>query len=439
MSASKAGGWVIIGFVFNIVIRFSSNLIMTRLLAPDAFGIVAISNIVILGLQLLSDVGLKQSVIRKESVDNRYLDSIWVVQILKGFLVAFVVCLTSLFVYLTNSSLSGVYSDPVLPVVLLLAALNPVVMGFETTKQAMANRNLSLGLITSIEIFSQLLGFFLAISLAFNGWGIWALVSGPIFASFVRVVSGYFLLPGYNNNFRINKDDLKDIFGFGKWMVIASLVAFLASYADQIIFAAFVSSEYMGFLAIALFILGVFRSFVSKLSNDVLFPKMSGAYRKSKGQLVKTYYQYRLYTDAYLFLVAGGLYASSDVLIALLYDDRYFESGKLLSILSLSLVFERYILVSPFYWSMGISKIPAMLQASKVVALLFGLPLVISLYGVEVGVAYIAFYRAIEIPFVFYFKVRDGFMSIYKEIFPIVFLPIGYILGLIFNQIILGF
>jgi O-antigen/teichoic acid export membrane protein len=439
VSASKAGGWVIIGFVFNIVIRFSSNLIMTRLLAPDAFGIVAISNIVILGLQLLSDVGLKQSVIRKESVDNRYLDSIWVVQILKGFLVAFVVCLTSLFVYLTNSSLSGVYSDPVLPVVLLLAALNPVVMGFETTKQAMANRNLSLGLITSIEIFSQLLGFFLAISLAFNGWGIWALVSGPIFASFVRVVSGYFLLPGYNNNFRINKDDLKDIFGFGKWMVIASLVAFLASYADQIIFAAFVSSEYMGFLAIALFILGVFRSFVSKLSNDVLFPKMSGAYRKSKGQLVKTYYQYRLYTDAYLFLVAGGLYASSDVLIALLYDDRYFESGKLLSILSLSLVFERYILVSPFYWSMGISKIPAMLQASKVVALLFGLPLVISLYGVEVGVAYIAFYRAIEIPFVFYFKVRDGFMSIYKEIFPIVFLPIGYILGLIFNQIILGF
>jgi O-antigen/teichoic acid export membrane protein len=174
VSVSKAGGWVIVGFLFNIVIRFSSNLIMTRLLAPEAFGIVAISNIVILGLQLLSDVGLKQSVIRKDVIDTRYLDSIWAVQILKGILVAFAVCLSALFVYLADGSLSGVYSDPMLPMVLLLAALNPVIMGFETTKQAMANRDLSLGLITCAEIFSQLFGFLLAILLAFNGWGIWS-------------------------------------------------------------------------------------------------------------------------------------------------------------------------------------------------------------------------------------------------------------------------
>ena len=81
----RAGAWTLAGFGLRQIIRFGSNLLMTRLLLPEMFGVMAVATMVMVGLAMFSDMGLRQNVIRSHrGEDPLFLDTVWVVQILRG-------------------------------------------------------------------------------------------------------------------------------------------------------------------------------------------------------------------------------------------------------------------------------------------------------------------------------------------------------------------
>src|ERR1700691_1997111 len=93
----SAGAWSLAGYALSFVIRLGSNLVMTRLLVPSMFGVVAIAQLVIVGLSLFSDVGIKPSVIQsKRGSEPDFLNTVWTTQILRGFILWFASLLISL-------------------------------------------------------------------------------------------------------------------------------------------------------------------------------------------------------------------------------------------------------------------------------------------------------------------------------------------------------
>ena len=80
-----AGAWSLAGYAVSQVIRFGSNLIMTRLLVPEMFGVMAIATIVMVGLAMFSDLGLRQSIVQSRRGDDpAFLNTAWALQILRG-------------------------------------------------------------------------------------------------------------------------------------------------------------------------------------------------------------------------------------------------------------------------------------------------------------------------------------------------------------------
>jgi O-antigen/teichoic acid export membrane protein len=439
MGVVSAGKWVVSGFIVNMVIRLANNLIMTRLVAPDAFGVVAVATITLLGLQMLSDVGLRQSIIRRETeVEDIYQDTVWVTQILKGFVVSLFVILIALFLYIFGDDVGGVYSSEILPVVLLVVSFSPIISGFELTKVAIQNRNLTLSLLTKIDIFSQLMGLIFGVSVALFEDGVWGLIIGPLVYNFFRVSISAVLLPGRFNRFRFDREIFGELIGFGKWVVVSSLVSFLSYYGDQLILARFISAEELGYVAIAVFFVGVARSLITKLTNDVFFARLSSVYRESPSLLKKSYYSCRLWTDFYLLVIAGGLFVTAEFIVELLYDDRYQQVSQVLGVLCLSLIFERYMMFSPLCWVKGQSRTPALIQSLKVAFLFIGLPYTLVNFDFIYAMYFIAFHKAIEIPFVLYIKNKDGLLIMSREIFTLLFFPLGILAGYSFLWL-LGF
>src|SRR6516162_3623745 len=83
--ALRAGGWTIVGYGIAQVIRLGSNLIMTRLLVPEMFGVMAIATMVTVILTLLSDIGLQVNIVQSRPGDDpSFLDTAWVVSIVRG-------------------------------------------------------------------------------------------------------------------------------------------------------------------------------------------------------------------------------------------------------------------------------------------------------------------------------------------------------------------
>src|SRR5262249_41516180 len=81
----KAGRWTLAGYGIGLGFRFGSSLLLTRLLVPEMFGVMAIATTVMVGLAMFSDVGLKPNVVQsKRGGDAVFLNTAWMIQILRG-------------------------------------------------------------------------------------------------------------------------------------------------------------------------------------------------------------------------------------------------------------------------------------------------------------------------------------------------------------------
>ncbi|MFM6205833.1 oligosaccharide flippase family protein, partial [Planktothrix sp.] len=77
--------WTLFGYGGSQVLRFGGNLILTRLLVPELFGLMALVNTFITGLNLFSDVGIRPSIIRSQRGDDpEFLNTAWTIQVFRG-------------------------------------------------------------------------------------------------------------------------------------------------------------------------------------------------------------------------------------------------------------------------------------------------------------------------------------------------------------------
>src|SRR5438093_11787610 len=131
----SAGAWSLGGYGLNLALRLGTNLLMTRLLVPDMFGTMAIAIIVMSGLAMFSDLGLRQSIVQsKRGDDSAFLNTAWAIQIIRGVLLWFLALGISMLVAHANSRglvpKDSVYADPNLPYVIAVLAFGTVIVGF---------------------------------------------------------------------------------------------------------------------------------------------------------------------------------------------------------------------------------------------------------------------------------------------------------------------
>jgi O-antigen/teichoic acid export membrane protein len=179
----RAGGWSLAGYSISLGIRFGTNLILTRLLVPEIFGVTAIASMVLVGLTLFSDVGLKPNVIQsRRGNEPIFLNTVWTTQILRGLFIWFFALGISLVIYFARHydlvPKSIVYENPSLPYVIAVLSFGAVISSFESTKILVASREslvcssqsygasstLRFGLLLQAQFLLLLLGLPLAIS-----------------------------------------------------------------------------------------------------------------------------------------------------------------------------------------------------------------------------------------------------------------------------------
>ncbi|MEY8838750.1 oligosaccharide flippase family protein, partial [Cribrihabitans sp. XS_ASV171] len=83
----RSASWVIVGYGLSQALRLASNLILTRILFPEAFGMMTLVGLVVVGMQLFSDIGIGTSIVQNRRGDEPdFLDTAWTLQVLRGFL-----------------------------------------------------------------------------------------------------------------------------------------------------------------------------------------------------------------------------------------------------------------------------------------------------------------------------------------------------------------
>ncbi len=425
--------WTLFGYGGSQALRLVSNLILTRLLVPEVFGLMALVTTFQVGLNLFSDIGIRPSIIQnKRGEDPTFLNTAWTLQVIRGFWIWFG-CTAIAW------PVSRFYGDPRLLWLLPIVALASIFQGFESTALATLNRRMAIGKLTIFEFQMQIVSLTVMIILAWFNRSIWAIVGGILVGGFVKMLWSHRLVPEHSNRFAWDKESLKELISFGKWIFISTAMTFLAAQADRLILGKLFSFEMLGIYTIAFTFADIPKQILSRLSGQVIFPVFS-----QQKDIPRQILRAKILKKRWIILVGLALgltflISFGDLIVYILYDQRYDAAGWMLPILALGIwplvlsgTIEKalYAFGKPLYSACG--------YFLKFVYMLIALPLGFSLMGVFGAVIVVALN---DIPFyvpVSYGLWREKLNVVYQDIQAtiLLFVLIAFVLTV---RYVLGF
>jgi len=432
--SAQASLWTVFAFGATQILRLSSNLILTRLLLPEMFGLMAIVTVVRVGVYMCSEIGLKVNIIRHPNgEDPEILNTAWTMQVIRGALLWFLIAGIAWFLWYFNGTsllpLNSVYNDPRLPSLLLVTGATAFITGFESTRVWLAQRNMMLARLTILELTVQFTGLIVMVLCAWAYQSVWALVVGSLVGAFLKTLLSHYVLEGKNNYFFWNKKIVIEFLHFGKWLFLSAVITFFALSGDRVILGGLITAEQLGFYAIAYFIAMALRELIGKLSSNVWYPLLSQIHREEKERIVEVYYGLRQKIDISVYLCVGLIYVVGPLIIEVLYDERYQAAGWMLQILAITLIGSSFQLGTTLLLSMGNPKVGTLAVAIRAIALIVIIPFAYEHYGLEGAVWAIAVNPLFEIPVILWFFAKYRIVSWYKEIRYVPMLIVGYGLG----------
>ncbi|MEM6305531.1 MAG: oligosaccharide flippase family protein [Pseudomonadota bacterium] len=322
----RSASWIVLGYGASQAIRLAANLILTRLLFPEAFGLMALITVITVGLNLFSDVGISPSIAQsKRGDDPAFLNTAWTIQIGRGFLLWGVACLLA-------APVAGFYDQPDLMTYLPVAALTLVVAGFNPTRIETAHRHLLMGRLTALDLASQVVGIAVMILLALILQSVAALVIGGVIQALAKLAFTHLGLPGLRNRFHWEAAAGRELIGFGKWIFLSTICWFFASQGDKAILGKFLTLETLGIYNIGFFL----ASFPLLLGTNVTSRVMIPVYREGAAPARIARLRYGL--SALLIGLLSLMALVGPTLVTALYDVRYIQAGAIIVILSLAMI-----------------------------------------------------------------------------------------------------
>ncbi|MEL7491372.1 MAG: oligosaccharide flippase family protein [Pseudomonadota bacterium] len=315
--------------VGSSVLRLASNLILTRILAPEAFGAVGIIVSIRFVLAMVSDLGFRAFLIRNDRSDDEFLNTLWSVQLVRNILLtAVMIAGAALF--------ARAYGNPQLTTAVAITGLLFLFEGVAPMSMFIAERAQQIRRISIIEFVEVCLTIAFTIGAALLMRSYWAIIVGIFAGASFRLFVSFFVLPSQRLRFKIEKDVLVELWAFSRIVIPSSIVSIFLTQTDKFLMAQSLPLEKLGLFMLATTLTLAVVEIVNLYTTRVFFPLLSQANRTEPNMLKSLYYGSRLRLVCFLAFGVGGLIGGAEVLITVLFDDRYLEASTYLSILCLA-------------------------------------------------------------------------------------------------------
>ena len=310
----RGAGWLFFGKVIGRGLGVIKLVILARLLAPEDFGLFGIAMLALATLEAFTVTGFGDALIHRQGRIRAYLDSAWVVQILRGL------CLAAL-LYFTAPLIGWFFDEPrAVPILRVLclveivkALVNPGIIHFRKELQFRKQMEYIL--------WSDILALIIGVLLAFQLRNVWALVWAALAGTAVRVALSYILHP-HRPRLRMNAEHVRHLFGFGGWVLASSLLMFLVTHADDLVVGKVLGAAALGVYQIAFRVANIAATEIAHTINSVLFPAFSKV-QSDKKRLRAGYVKSVTVTLGLACPLALGLLVMAPVLVPVLLGEAW--------------------------------------------------------------------------------------------------------------------
>lgn len=305
---AKSGVWMGLMNVFSRGLEILMIIVLANLLDPADFGLMGIALLVLSGLRNLSDLGLNAAVIQqRESNVDGYLDTMWVIELLRGLVLAGILVALA-------PVIGSVFSEPRATLVVRVIALSPLLMAIRNPGIVYFKKRLNF----HMEFFYQMSGsvsrFVVSVGWALVSPTVWALVAGLIASECLKMLVSH-VAHSYRPGLSFSRERARELINYGKWITGNSILYFLYGEGDDVVVGWLLSSTALGFYQTAYRLSNAPATEISQVIGGVMFPAFS-TLQDDIAALREAYYRTLQVTMLVATPLAVGIFAVAEVFVA---------------------------------------------------------------------------------------------------------------------------
>ena len=372
----KAAAWSVLGRGGSEALKLVSSLILTRLLFPEAFGLMATGISIMIMVQLFTDTGTRLSIIQNpRGREPEFLDTAWMIAVMRGIGLGIILALMAW-------PMGRFFGKAELTPLIMLLAITPVLAGCENPGMALVIRDMKGQRQVFYDLIPQIGGFICTVSLAFITRSVWSLAIGAVCVSALKLAASY-LVDSYRPHLRWNSEAGREMIRFGTFIILNSLISWSATNLDRFFIGKMINMETLGIFSIGLNIGAALETFCIQILGNSFFPAISTV----AGDLKRSVRVFSKASSTIMALAAPLLVTLalfSNEVMSMLYDTRYAGSGAVLFWISLrGMPHIISIIECSTLFAFGLPRLETIAMGARLVALVVLLPLGIMHSGIK--------------------------------------------------------
>jgi len=313
--AMRGGFWLGTGSIAEQAFRFARNMLLTRLLAPSAFGTMAIVMSCSAIINTLTDVGHAAAVIQNpRGREQAYFNAGWWMGMCRAIFIYLIIFTMGPWVarFYGNAELSGL---------LRVALLSTLFEGAMSPRSILPQKEMKFGRWMAITNGGAICGVICTVALSFWLRDVWALAIGSCSENVLRCVLSYILCPGLPS-FGWDRAAARELLKFSKSIAGLSLLNLMFTRTDIFVLGKLYSSTTLGLYTMGVLLVQTPSVFLTKMMGQTLFP--SFAHVQGDKERIN-----RILAEATSWLILLGLPAVTAIwlcapsLLTVTYGTRY--------------------------------------------------------------------------------------------------------------------
>ncbi len=249
--------------VFSLIIVA----ILSRLLLPEDFGLIALATVFTLLAQILTDQGFGDAIVQRSELETAHLNTAFWVNVSFGIAMA-------LMIISASGLIATFYQEPRLAPVLHWLSLGFAIGGFSSTQLATLRRRLAFKEMTIRSLIAVVSGGIAGIIAALMGYGVWSLVAQILVKTSVDVIV-LWQVSEWRPTFNFSRRHFWELFQFGGNSTGTKLLEFANSHTDKLLIGYYLGPVELGYYTIAYKLVPMMIRLLIGVTNAVAFPMFS--------------------------------------------------------------------------------------------------------------------------------------------------------------------
>lgn len=263
----RAGAATMLGQAIKFMIRLCSIAVLSRLLTPKDFGLVAMVAVFTEFILMFKDMGLSTATIQREDVSHAQISTLFWINAAIGLMLAVITAASA-------KAISLFYKEPRLTAVTAVLAIGLLFGGLTIQHEALLKRKMRFSLLAVIEVITLTIGVSAGIISAVLKAGYWSLVLMQLSTSASYAV-GVWIVSGWRPGRPRLRSGIRSMLNFGWNIVGYRMVSYVSRYTDHILLGRFGGTFVLGLYSRAYSLLMLPLSQITWPLTSVAIPALS--------------------------------------------------------------------------------------------------------------------------------------------------------------------